>query len=464
MASLNQLHEEDSKEKKHSAGVSLDDADHEKVTNHFISEEGMRERTKRLAAQAAAEAEAEAERERALQAELLARAPTPPAGDRKMDTSGKSFSRKSSSSLNLEAMDSKPISGKIVRDINRLNLISENLPLLEKEHSKTMSVRTVRKFNQVQLIHDILEDLELPFPRPRESKEENVFKLQIASDLHIEMFSRDKFRPKSTLFDEVIRPRAPYLALLGDIGCPANSESDWEDYKNFLLLQAERFKRVYILAGNHEYYIGSFGAKKLTAPEVKARIQSLCDSHPRLMFLDKRSEVVEEGKVRVVGTTLWSYIPPKSRKSVESGVNDYHLCYMPDPTSEDGVRLLSSEDTVSWHEEELEYIKAEARAAKAAGQRMVVLSHHPPTFTDTSNPMYRTSPIRWAFSTDLEYMFNYNGEHGPDTEFSAIHTWACGHTHWSCDQTINGVHIVSNQYGYTGTAECTYKPGFVVSV
>jgi hypothetical protein len=126
---------------------------------------------------------------------------------------------------------------------------------------------------------------------------------------------------------------------------------------------------------------------------------------------------------------------------------------------------------------------------------VLVLTHHAPTARDTSNPCFADSSIRTAFSTPLEYMMDYRG----DSDCSAIHTWISGtasqsieaashsitqhhiaprqhhtapwqhvlfswrvniamvhealflfsgHTHWSTDQYLNGVHVVSNQYGH----------------
>jgi len=36
-----------------------------------------------------------------------------------------------------------------------------------------------------------------------------------------------------------------------------NLENKFEDYKKFLLKQANQFEKVFVLAGNHEYYYGN---------------------------------------------------------------------------------------------------------------------------------------------------------------------------------------------------------------
>lgn len=101
-----------------------------------------------------------------------------------------------------------------------------------------------------------------------------------------------------------------------------------------------------------------------------------------------------------------------------------------------------------------------------------------------------------AFATALDHLFDYGGR----SDTSAVHTWAfgtcmcavfavcfflvflpghavlrrahgdvvfAGHTHFLCDQIVNGVHMVSNQYGYIQDRETdtsNYNPEFVVVI
>ena len=65
---------------------------------------------------------------------------------------------------------------------------------------------------------------------------ENSVKIQICSDLHIEFYREE--------VPEIIVPNAPYIALLGDIGLPIKP-----NYEEFLLKQANRFEKVFVVAG-----------------------------------------------------------------------------------------------------------------------------------------------------------------------------------------------------------------------
>lgn len=152
-------------------------------------------------------------------------------------------------------------------------------------------------------------------------------------------------------------------------------------------------------------------------------------------------------------------------RGVDLGIGE--LCFIEDtaetekkPKKDTQLRKLTVQDTQQWHLRELEFIKNELKKAKERGQECLVLTHHAPTFHDTSNPLYLRSPIRSAFSTNLDYMFD-RSEGSP---YCRLHTWVSGHTHWSTDQKMGGVRIVSNQYGYTNSSECTYKPDFVIKI
>lgn len=109
--------------------------------------------------------------------------------------------------------------------------------------------------------------------------------IQIASDLHLEMGNRVE-----------LIPRAPYLALLGDIGDPSTAV-----YEEFLVAQADRFQKVLVVLGNHEYY----GGKDMD--HTKQRVQEICDTRPGKLILMDRT-MVELAGCTILGCTLWSHI------------------------------------------------------------------------------------------------------------------------------------------------------------
>jgi len=70
-------------------------------------------------------------------------------------------------------------------------------------------------------------------------------RVQYISDIHLELY---KDLPEAA-FVNFITPDAPYLALCGDIGIP-----DFKNYEKFISWCAPRWNKIFIIAGNHEYY------------------------------------------------------------------------------------------------------------------------------------------------------------------------------------------------------------------
>lgn len=74
-----------------------------------------------------------------------------------------------------------------------------------------------------------------------------MYKNEISiSDIHIE-FSQSPILSSP-------EPRLNFLFLVGDIGIPSKDEK----YEKFLLDCASKFEKVFVIAGNHEYYTSEY--------------------------------------------------------------------------------------------------------------------------------------------------------------------------------------------------------------
>eukprot|EP01126_Amoeba_proteus_P023943 TRINITY_DN2405_c0_g4_i3.p1 TRINITY_DN2405_c0_g4~~TRINITY_DN2405_c0_g4_i3.p1 ORF type:complete len:387 (+),score=72.24 TRINITY_DN2405_c0_g4_i3:290-1450(+) len=377
------------------------------------------------------------------------------------------------------------------------------------------------------------------------SKNKPLLEIQIVSDVHTE-FVRDL-----TDIHEMMnmKPVAPYLALLGDVGIYTSVT-----YEPFLAHCSKNFEHVFVLAGNHEYYgTEVHGAKQ--------KYVEICSRFPNVEWMDRKAVVVNG--VKIIGCTLWSYVQEKNRLAVKQGLNDYNrICvcveteealenaeqYMNDDENgdpgkkemEDGVhvqgsdergkgkeresqkgnngkvepmsdedeksrghvkqfknRILTVEDTVKWHERDRKFIEKEITKSQAINQRMktneflvfssfirryfpppfffpefgcfstpnfwffkffsavVVLTHHAPTFQNSSAPQFEGSPTNEAFATNLHSLMG-----------GVVKYWAFGHTHWSSCQLISDTFVLSNQFGYlfNFSSNTRYKNEVVIKV
>jgi hypothetical protein len=266
-------------------------------------------------------------------------------------------------------------------------------------------------------------------------------KIQIASDLHLEFYENPKAIP-----DDIIVPSAPILALLGDIGL-----SFTDTLETFLHQQADRFEHVLFLAGNHEYY-NHHGGQPKTVQEQYEWMQKVCAAKPNLHFMDK-DEFRVGTDLTILGTTLWSAIPPSAELVAKQSLNDYHKSYV----SVD--RKLTPNVTNQWYTENREWLTNKIQEAKERRHTVVVLTHHTPSMEGTSDPKYDGNPLGHCFSTNLTRLL-----------VDPVAFWVCGHTHYNFDYPSSfgpdssTTRLVSNQRGYPGKEKKEYKNKMVIEV
>lgn len=211
-------------------------------------------------------------------------------------------------------------------------------------------------------------------------------RIQVVSDLHLEL--RDRAHGHRADGDGDFPASAPYLALLGDVGDPGSAA-----YGEFLARQAARFRRVFVVLGNHECY--GRGVR-----EALALARGAAAGLPGVTVLERES--VDVDGVRVLGTTLWSDV-------------DYQTaCYMQDFRSIDGWSLATAR---------AEHAACAAWLARELSRDVptVVLTHHAPLTGFTSAPRHAGSPFESGFATDLGHLVRRPG----------VLAWFHGHTHWS---------------------------------
>jgi predicted phosphohydrolase len=244
-----------------------------------------------------------------------------------------------------------------------------------------------------------------------------VMKLQILSDVHLEM--------GQTLETPVM---APHLALLGDIGNP------WQpSYAAFMAEQSAKFETVFVVLGNHEYY----GA---TLKGARAQARKVCNALPNVRLLCE--EAVDVGEYRILGTTLWSRVDPLDAYEVSCSISDFRRIR--------GWSLCAHNEE---HERCATWLNVALELAELDSSPAIVLTHFPITQRRTSHPRDAGGPFSSYFANDMDRLI------GPPCVL-----FAHGHTHFSSSQVINGVPVVSNQYGYSAEERDGFFAGFVVEV
>ena len=253
----------------------------------------------------------------------------------------------------------------------------------------------------------------------------------VLSDLHVDQL-------RSVNLPRLLNPssRAKYLLIAGDLGNPYHSS-----YVEFLRQASPHYEWIVLIAGNHDYYYDhqNVEVEQRAFGERLAQVRHVCATLPNVKFLEQESFVLPGTAVTVLGCTLWTNVLPQAEQAVERALNDYACIY------NDGVGGLVTVadlrarhlESLAWLRGAIEAYESQQRCEPDAGARLIVLTHHLPSFK-LVHPHYVTSPINSAYATELEN----------DCLRRPVSLWVCGHTHYFRRVTINGVPCIVNPSGY----------------
>ena len=230
------------------------------------------------------------------------------------------------------------------------------------------------------------------------------YTFQLISDVHLEMGTY-----------HVIKPRAPYLLLAGDIGYPES-----QIYKDFIKRCSKKFEKVFYISGNHEYYQNNKCSQK-SIEEIDDYIKDICRQYNNVYYLQNNYYAFDD--LLIVGSTLWSDI----ENSCLSDLSDYSKIY------HDKNELLTVNDSTHMFNKNKEYIQS---IIETSVKNVLVMTHHLPSYKMIL-PEFESSPYKSHFASDLEYLFR-----------PPVVAWVCGHAHGFNKQCINNIPCIMNGIGY----------------
>jgi len=242
------------------------------------------------------------------------------------------------------------------------------------------------------------------------SNSEQTLKFQYASDLHFEIWT------PSHPFEEFITPPAEsekestYLILAGDLA-PLHHNR----LREFLKWCSPRFNTIFYVSGNHEYYFKG----KFTIPEMVEMKRKLCkECGDNIIPLENETYFIENTeqskKLIIIGSTMWSYIPPHYSEPIYKRINDF--------------RQIADFDILRQNEiytESIEFIETCLDNEEYKDFTKIVVTHHAPLPPEyTISEIYQGDPTNHAFATDLESIVQ------------KADVWIYGHTHFSVTNVV----------------------------
>lgn len=266
-------------------------------------------------------------------------------------------------------------------------------------------------------------------------------KIRYASDIHLE-FSQFPVAEKNDK-KEIEANNKEILLVAGDTVVqtylkekrtdkPANIvQSRFEKF----LEAVSGFKKVYMIAGNHEAY--QYGDVSTNKQVISEFINKL--GYKNIHFLENERVSLTD-KTDLLACTLWTDMDkrnPNVLLEVSGMMNDFYICNFKG-------NKFTTEDAADLHEESKKWLTKELLNTK---KDCVVMTHHLPSFLSIS-PEYKGDVMNFGYASEMEDFIHCNPH---------ITHWIHGHTHFNVDYKINNTRILGNMRGYPSNVSSTRK-------
>ena len=250
-------------------------------------------------------------------------------------------------------------------------------------------------------------------------------KIRLLSDLHIE----GGVYKYEHLGEDV-------LVLAGDIHTKCRHRE--------LLDQVPKFVKILFVAGNHEYYGGTFET-------TNAFFCDLEDEYDNFYFLFNQGTTIED--VEFFGGTMFTDFsldgdPWKARQYCKEGIADFHWI---NTFKAEGfiTRRWNVEDHVVQHEAFVYELAGWIRATE--GRKRVVISHFQP-HKQCVGPRFAGSVLNPYFTVDMSAWMGWPG------------LWLHGHGHESRDFYELDTRVVCNPRGYGSENKNGFKNDLILEI
>lgn len=262
------------------------------------------------------------------------------------------------------------------------------------------------------------------------------FRFRLISDVHLE-FALDPMNQIKNILPEKEDDKEVFLFVCGDL---YNHGSTGET--GFIALEewSKRFKYVIYIAGNHEYYGGTY-------QHINERIAYEIKHIKNVIFLNNNSFTIDN--VSIFGSTFWTPITtnPVDAYTITRLLNDFlHIRYSFE--DQDGIEMWKENITPAivtglFYQAVSEYTDW-IMASKA--KINIVLSHHAPSIM-SAKKFYREATDRETLLLNQCYSF--------DAEtilpmLDKVNLWCHGHMHNNADYYMGKTRVLANPYGYVG--------------
>ena len=232
-------------------------------------------------------------------------------------------------------------------------------------------------------------------------------KIRYISDIHLEFINPNKIEK----YLKRIEPNKDDIYVCaGDIGDPYKYH-----YDIFMKYMSKNFKKVFVIAGNHEYYNND---KDIN--ETDEYLDEYFKRYDNISYLNNSYEYYEG--YCIIGTTLWSKIT-----NPQYEIND--------------VKRIRNFDYIEYNRLNKKCVKFLEETVNI-NTKCIIITHHMPS-SSLINEKYRTPnmlPYSQWFYSNMDNFIEKNKD--------KILCWIYGHTHMPSEEMINDIQFICNPIGY----------------
>jgi len=163
------------------------------------------------------------------------------------------------------------------------------------------------------------------------------FRLQYASNLFVDLHRLS--------FEKLVRPKAPHLALLGNISKPWSPKT-----YSFLKYCAKHWETVLWVPGPHE--LTNPHDTRHTVSEAVLCMKDLANAVPGVQMLNSKEAVFHTEGIVALGTPLWTHLKPGL-----SFTGEPEFTSVVASVDEAGPIPLTRKTRNRWHKEDMRFLK-----------------------------------------------------------------------------------------------------------
>jgi DNA repair exonuclease SbcCD nuclease subunit len=211
---------------------------------------------------------------------------------------------------------------------------------------------------------------------------------------------------------------------------------------------APRYKKVFYIMGNHEYYGGDLLYK---LSDLFESVRKYNVSKNNIRILHNSSDLITDSEskelCRITGSTLWTDFYNKDPLQVTTAkfcLNDFTGNIKFDEAS------FTIDKCIEVHDVCKTYLKWTVERADAS-YKDIIVTHHMPSRHLVADA-YKDSPLNGSFASDC------------DEIMSKAKLWICGHSHHTVDTELHGCRVVMNPRGYPHENNKGFNPELVIEI